>query len=56
MKCEICDGKFETLQTKREIEDNEFLKLTIYMKCKTCGCGRIDFHPPFPLDDTPSRS
>jgi len=47
MICEICDGEFETIQTKRDNE-NDFVKVTVYMKCKTCGCGRIDFHPSFP--------
>jgi len=56
MNCEICDGEFETLQTKRDNEGNNFIKITVYMKCKTCGCGRIDFHPPLPKNETPSRS
>ncbi len=56
MICCVCGGEFETLQTKRDNEGNDFIKITVYMKCKTCGCGRIDFHPPFPNDETPPRS
>ena len=56
MTCDICDGEFETLHTKRENEDTDFIKVTVYMKCKTCGCGRIDYHPPFPINEPPSRS
>lgn len=46
--CEVCEGDFETLKTKKEDVDNGFIKITVYMKCKVCGCGRIDYHPPFP--------
>ena len=56
MICSVCDGEFETLQTKRDEEEPDFTKVTVYMKCKTCGCGRIDFHPPVPHNETPSRS
>ena len=56
MKCEICDGEFVILQTKRENKDNNFIKVTVYMKCNTCGCGRIDYHPSFPKNEAPSRS
>ena len=56
MICSVCDGEFETLQTKRDEEEPDFTKVTVYMKCKTCGCGRIDFPPPVPHNETPSRS
>jgi hypothetical protein len=47
--CNVCGGSFETLQTKTDVK-GDFERDVVYMRCKLCGCGRIDYHPFMPLD------
>ena len=49
MKCEICDGTFETIQRRDEEDTQEgFMRIVEYRKCNQCLSGMIIYHTPFP--------
>ncbi len=53
MKCEICDGTFETIQRRDEdappAEDGTpFNRVIEYRRCNTCFSGMVIYHTPFP--------
>ena len=49
MKCEICDGAFETIQRKDEdVAEEGFFRVVEYRKCDVCLSGMIIYHTPRP--------
>ena len=48
MKCEICDGTFETISRRDEEAEIGFIRIVEYRKCNLCLSGMIIYHTPFP--------
>ena len=53
MKCEICDGEFETIQRKDvdappADDGTPFIQVLEWKRCNTCGSGMKLWHTPFP--------
>ena len=49
MKCEICDGTFETIDRRDEdVAEEGFMRIVEYRKCNVCLSGMIIYHTPCP--------
>ena len=51
MKCEVCNGTFEGMGFRSEIDPNDatFERIVDYKKCNLCGSGMIIYHPYMPV-------